>query len=49
MDVHEVAAIDVTDGGYLIRCACGWTAVLADREELVERWNDHRAKADAPT
>ena len=45
VEPHRVEAIDVIDGGFLVRCGCGWRETFADRDSLVDGVNEHRAAA----
>ena len=47
MPGHDVAAIEVIAGGYVLRCSCGWESARLTRTTLLEEWERHRVAVPA--
>ena len=47
MQDHDVAAIEVITGGYVLRCSCGWESARLTRSTLLEEWERHRLAVPA--
>jgi hypothetical protein len=46
-EAHEVAAIDLDPGGFVLRCGCGWASPsMATRENVLDRWAKHRTAGE---
>ena len=44
---HDIAALDVGHGGYVITCGCGWRAAAEHRDDVSAMWWEHVIEQDA--